>query len=144
MGREKGLFEGLTFFLQYHDRPKKTFFSDMRLIRVRNSVTRLQSDANVSQEHSGRTTRFPLNSSPTHVLVDVPAQPRFHTYPVPADLPPPEEAPPKWSLDQIVDHFTGPDVDDGTIVVQRQWLADCVRSGKVLGPGDEWGGWRVR
>lgn len=35
MSTSRGLFAGLTFFLQYSDRPKDTFFSDMGLIRVR-------------------------------------------------------------------------------------------------------------
>lgn len=34
MASSKRLFEGLNFFLQYSDRPKETFFSDLRLIRV--------------------------------------------------------------------------------------------------------------
>lgn len=42
MGSSKRLFEGLTFFLQYSDRPKDTFFSDMRLIRVCLSILRVQ------------------------------------------------------------------------------------------------------
>lgn len=50
----------------------------------------------------------------------------------------------KWTLDQLLEHFTNPETGDDVVVVQRQWIIDCVRSGNILADSDEWGGWRVR
>lgn len=76
--------------------------------------------------------------------MDIPGQFRFHTYSLPAHPPPSTEPPVKWSLDQLMEHFTSPETDDEVIVVQRQWITDCIRHGKLLAASDEWGGWRVR
>lgn len=146
MARSDGLFEGSTFFLQYLERNKNTFFEDIQLIKVsvNSSLVTWRGWLTISQQHGGYLTRFPLNSLPTHVVVDIPDHPQFHTYSLPAHLPPRSDSPPLWSLDQIMDYFTSIGASEHLVIVQRQWVADCVKQRKVLDVADEWGGWRVR
>lgn len=95
------------------------------------------------QDLKGDVTRFPLCRKPTYVIVEIPGHPRFHTYSLPAEVPPVRQWQGVWSLDQIIDNFAPPEGNSDTVVVQVQWIEECIRAGKVLGSDDEWGGWRV-
>ncbi|KAL1409023.1 hypothetical protein Q8F55_005847 [Vanrija albida] len=125
------LFRGLVFFIQSRGNPK------------------LWDDINFIQNHGGGATRDPSNRQLTHVVLNVQNDDNsscsLQEYPV-RDTPLPRLRE-SWGLNDLLLKFTMSSRTRGpvVVVVDRQWLFECVKRQCVLGPREvrPYGGWQV-
>lgn len=97
------------------------------------------------QENGGIPTGNPNSPRMTHCVVSLPScdstpffKRRFdeHVYRLPHEFE-------QWNCDHLIYFFHFNVGTRVTRVVQSDWLYESVRTGKRLGPEEDWGGWRV-